>query len=146
MSSGLGGLDQCACKRGFFTLRDCGQGATTTCSVCSRRVCGEHLAPRVDVAVCAECAARQDEEAAGGAGAAGPPPGTAAAAGAVGLGPPLERLDPTSAAMRYRTRFYRNRNYSPMWWATPDPYWNDYGYRWYGDDIHDDDGGGFGDS
>lgn len=155
----LGGLDQCACKRGFFTLRDCGNAATTTCSICSRRVCDEHLAPRVDVKVCAECAARQEEEGAIGTGTGAPgtaapgvaglpggaPAGGAAAVGgAAGLGPPLERLDPTSRAVRFRTRYYRSRNYSPMWWGTNDPYWDSWAYRSYDDD--DDDGGGFGDS
>jgi hypothetical protein len=142
----LGGLDSCACKRGFFTLRDCANPATTTCGICSRRVCDEHLAPRVDAKVCVECAARQAEEgAAGGAAASATPPANfPGAAAAQGTGPPLERLDPTSAAVRWRTRYYRSYDYSPMWWGTYDPYWNDYGYRSYGDD--DDDGGGFGDS
>ena len=149
----VSGLDQCACKRGFFTLRDCGNAATTTCSICSRRVCDQHLAPRVDVKVCVECAARQEEEGAIGTGAATPgpaAPGVAGLPGGVlrpplrrGLGPPLERLDPTSAAVRYRTRYYRSRDYSPMWWGTYDPYWDNWGYRSYDDD---DDGGGFGDS
>jgi hypothetical protein len=133
----LGGLDTCACKRGFFTLRDCGNPATTTCSICSRRICDEHLAPRVDAKVCAECAAKQEEDAAAGA----PQPTTPD----YGLGPPLERLDPTSFALRRRRRYYRNYDYSPMWWGTYDPYWNDYDYRWYGDGG-DDDGGSFGDS
>jgi hypothetical protein len=159
----LGGLDPCACKRGFFTLRDCSNAATTTCEVCSRRVCDEHLAPRVDAKVCVECAARQAEEGAAGAqaeeGAAGaqaaaPAPGSAAVPtqqrdlGPPGPpAPPLQRLDPTSAAVRWRQRYYRSYDYSPMWWGTYDPYYNDYGYRWYGDDDDDDDdGGGFGDS
>jgi hypothetical protein len=125
------GLDQCACKRGFFTLRDCGKAASTTCSVCTRRVCDEHLAPRVQAQVCIECAAKQEEE-----GAVQPR--------VEGAEEPLHEF-PTSAAVRYRTRWYRSRDYSPMWWATPDPYWNDIGYRWYGDND-DDDRGGFGDS
>jgi hypothetical protein len=144
------GLDQCACKRGFFTLRDCGTAATTTCSLCSRRVCDEHLAPRIDTKVCVECAAKQEEGGTAGAyGAAGAaraqPGGPTASEQQPGLGPPLERLDPTSSAVRWRTSYYRNRDYSPMWWATYDPYWDDWGYRSYGDDD-DDDGGGFGDS
>lgn len=130
MSSGLSGLDRCACKRGFYTLRDCGNQATTTCSICSRRVCDEHLAPRVDAKVCVECAARQEEE------------GSAAPAPAVEQGPPLQRL--TGTAFSYRTRYYRSRGYEPIWWATYDPYWDDWGTRYYDDD--DDDGGGFSDS
>jgi hypothetical protein len=136
----LGGLDQCACKRGVFTLRDCGKAATTTCSICSRRVCDEHLAPRIDTKVCVECAARQEEE-----GTARPEQAASQAAAQAGLGPPLERLDPTDRAVRWRTRYYRSYDYSPIWWGTYDPYWDSWGYRSYGDDD-DDDGGGFGDS
>jgi len=133
----LGGLDPCACKRGFFTLRDCSNQATTTCSICSRRVCDAHLAPRVDAKVCVECAAKQEEE---GALAAQP-----SAAPQPALGPTLERLDPTSLAVRRRTRYYDTYDYSPMWWGTYDPFWDDYDYRWYGDGENDD-GGNFGDS
>ena len=56
------GLDTCACKRGFFTLRDCENAATATCDICSRRVCAKHLAPRVGATVCVECAAKQEED------------------------------------------------------------------------------------
>jgi hypothetical protein len=154
----LGGLDTCACKRGFFTLRDCTNPATTSCSICTRRVCDEHLAPRIDSRVCVECAAKQEEGTLGTTGPqAGQPgapgvPGQQQAPGAPGEpqmpahGPQLERLDPTSAAVRYRSRYYRSYNYEPMWWGSYDPYWNDYDYRWYGDDDDDDDGGGFSDS
>jgi hypothetical protein len=116
-------IDQCACKRGFFTLRDCGAAATTSCSLCTRRVCDEHLAPRVDARVCVECAAKQQEDVA------------------------LEsEAEPTFTAVRRRTSWYQSYDYSPMWWATSDPYWNASDYRWYGDGVDDDDGGGFGDS
>jgi hypothetical protein len=139
------GIDQCACKRGFFTLRDCGNTATSTCSICSRRVCDEHLAPRVDTKVCVECAAKQEE---GQAAAAQPEqpqiPGQPQQQG--GFGPPLQRLTPTSTAAFWRSRYYRRRDYQPMWWGTYDPFWDEYGYRWYDDDRDDDDGGGFSDS
>lgn len=147
------GLDMCACKRGFFTLRDCGNEATNTCSLCSRRVCDEHLAPRVDAKVCVECAAKQEEGQDPSQQSAGGQPDAAGALGAAGavpqrpgFGPPLEHLNPTSTAVFWRARYYRRRDYEPMWWGTYDPYWNDYGYRWYDDDRDDDDGGGFGDS
>ncbi len=116
-------IDQCACKRGFFTLRDCGAAATTSCSLCTRRVCDEHLAPRVDTRVCVECAAKQEESTV--------------------LGPDV---DPAREPVRYRTRWYRSYDYAPMWWATSDPYWGDTDYRWFGDGVDDDDGGGFNDS
>ncbi len=144
------GIDLCACKRGFFTLRDCSNEATNTCSLCSRRVCDEHLAPRVDAKVCVECAAKQEEgQAPGQQPPAGQPqaPGQQQPGDRPGFGPPLERMNPTGTAAFWRSRYYRRQNYDPMLWGTYDPFWNDYGYRWYDDDRDDDDdGGGFGDS
>ncbi|MDA0183151.1 hypothetical protein OJ997_22770 [Solirubrobacter phytolaccae] len=110
-------LDLCSCKRGFFTLRDCANSAVTSCSACSRRICAEHI---TQAGLCVECVAKRSEDAA---------------------------LDETSTtyAIRSRQRWYGSSNYSPVWWGTSDPYWNDTDYRWYeGND--DDDGGGFGDS
>src|SRR3954454_8764666 len=54
-------LDVCACKRGFFTLRDCGNPATTSCQLCTRRVCDENLALRVDTRECVESAVKREE-------------------------------------------------------------------------------------
>src|SRR3954463_9730876 len=54
-------LDVCACKRGFFPPRGCGHPAPPSCQLCTRRVCDDHLAPRVDTRVCVECAAKQEE-------------------------------------------------------------------------------------
>jgi hypothetical protein len=116
----------CACKRGFFTLRDCENPASVQCGICSRRVCEEHLAPRVDSKVCVECAATQKEQ------------------GAVRV-----QADPTDRGLpyRYRSRYYQDYDYQPMWWGSYDPYWSGYGYRWYDDPYDDDDdGGGFDDS
>jgi hypothetical protein len=123
----FGGLDLCACKRGFFTLRNCANGAVASCALCSRRVCADHLAPEN---VCVECAAKRDED----------------------LKDDPERIDlaPTRSAARYRRHWYGSSGYEPVYWATYDPYWGDTGYRWYDDpnvsDDYDDDGGGFDDS
>lgn len=138
------GLDRCACKRGFFTLRDCDRPATTTCDLCSRRVCDEHLAPRVQARVCVECAARQAEEAA----TPSEPPTGAPVVHRGGHGPEAV-VDPEQATVRtarYRRRYYDDHGYEPMWWASHDSYWAGDGYRWHDDDLDDDDGGGFGDS
>ena len=156
-------LDMCACKRGFFTLRDCGNPATTSCQLCTRRVCDQHLAPRVDTRVCVECSAKQEEgqtpaahpgqqAAAGAAGAAAaqqqaPAQQQAAARAALGQ-PDVEDEDAVLSReypYRYRRRYYSDWGYYPWWWGTYDPYYNDYGYRYF-DDDDDDDGGGFGDS
>ena len=154
-------IDTCACKRGFFTLRDCGNQATTSCDLCTRRICDEHLAPRVGARVCVECAAKQEEgqdptaAAAQAAGIPGgqpaqpvqpgqPPPGQARPA----IGPPQfdDEDEMREYPYRYRRRYYSDWGYYPWWWGTSDPYYNDYGYRYYDDDNDDDDGGGFGDS
>jgi hypothetical protein len=122
----LGGLDLCACKRGFFTLRNCTYPAVTSCVSCTRRICEDHMAPDN---VCVECAARRDEQADADA---------------------PERIDlaPTRSAARYRRHWYDSGGYEPVFWGTYDPYWNDTDYRWYDDPNADDtdDGGGFEDS
>ena len=114
----FGGLDLCACKRGFFTLRDCSHSATATCGECSRRICPEHLTA---AGSCVECAAKRDEDVA------------------------LDE-DVTGYAVRARHRWYRSGSYDPVYWGTSDPYWNDTDYRWFDGTGDDDDGGGFGDS
>lgn len=112
-------LDLCACKRGFFTLRDCANSATSSCSECTRRICPEHM---TNAGLCVECAAKRDED---------------------------ESLteQTTGYAVLSRHRWYRTGGYSPVYWGTSDPYWHDSDYRWYDDPgDNDDDGGGFSDS
>ena len=144
-------LDLCSCKRGFFTLRDCGNPATTSCELCTRRMCDEHMAARIGARVCVECAAKQEE---------GQDPAATAQAAGIG-GQPVQPVSPgqpqpgvqpgfdDEAEMReypyrYRRQYYSGFGYYPWWWGTSDPYYNDYGYRYFDDD--DDDGGGFADS
>jgi hypothetical protein len=129
-------LDMCACKRGFFTLRDCGNPATTSCQLCTRRVCDEHLAPRVDTRVCVECAAKQEE-------GKQPQPAQAAAVQRPAVDDEEEMVG-REYPYRYRRQYYSSYSYFPWWWGTYDPFYDDYGYRYFDDD--DDDGGGFGDS
>ncbi|WP_026912445.1 hypothetical protein [Patulibacter minatonensis] len=138
-------LDPCACKRGFFTLRDCERAATRTCDVCRRRICDEHRAPRVQATVCVECSARQAED-----DAVEPLVRTDGRPGVgpvnAGEGPQVVAPeDATASTARYRRRYYDRHGYEPMWWGTHDSTWSGDGFRWY-DDGTDDDGGGFGDS
>src|SRR3954466_12530865 len=101
----------CACKRGFFTLRDCENEATRTCNMCGRGICTDHLAPRVDAVVCVECAARQEEQA------------------ATGQTPVAEEIQdpapPTQAPYRLAPRIFPS-GYDPPFWGT-----------WYGDYYSD---------
>ena len=120
----------CACKRGFFTLRDCENEATGTCNMCQRAICTDHMAPRVDAVVCVECAARVEEQQ-----ATGPPPVEE------------EVVDParsTQARYRLRHRMY-SRGYDPPFWGTwYGDYYSDYDMRHFDDDDAYE--GGFGDS
>ena len=55
-------MTRCAVRRGFFTLRDCGDLAANTCMVCMRPVCAGHFTMRDGSVLCVECNAREDEE------------------------------------------------------------------------------------
>jgi hypothetical protein len=120
----------CACKRGFFTLRDCENESTGTCTMCGRGICTDHMAPRVDTVVCVECAARQEE------------------AQQTGAAIPDDSLqDPTrSTQMRHRMRYRTyQRGYDPPFWGTYyGDYYTDYDMRTFDDDDAYE--GGFGDS
>ena len=118
-------------------------------------MCDEHLAPRVGTRVCVECAAKQDEGQDPAAAAQPQQPGAAGTAASqqqarAAMGQPdVEDEDAILARdypYRYRRRYYSDWGYYPWWWGTYDPYYNDYGYRYFDDDRDDDDGGGFGDS
>lgn len=51
---------RCAVKRGFLTLRECGEPALATCSSCGRPTCAEHMVGvEADGPVCVECSASQ---------------------------------------------------------------------------------------
>ena len=119
--SAFGGLDLCACKRGFFTLRDCAN-------------------PPIDELH--ELHAADLRRAHDRAGHLRRVRGQARR----GRGAGRRTLDPRYA-VRYRHRWYRSSGYEPVYWGTYDPYWSDTDYRWYDEpDDDDDDGGGFGDS
>lgn len=108
-------MNRCACKRGFYTLRDCENAASASCNRCMRGVCAEHLSP--SGGMCVECAAREQQAF------------------------DMESF-PTGAVVGRRARWYQSRGYEPMWWGTRDPYYDDWNYRWYDDPDGDDDGDG----
>ncbi len=55
-------MNDCECKSGFYSLRDCGQPATAQCQVCNRAMCREHAAPQSLYAQCRDCWARQQQQ------------------------------------------------------------------------------------
>ncbi|HEX9983753.1 MAG TPA: hypothetical protein VGF69_10855 [Thermoanaerobaculia bacterium] len=52
----------CMARRGFLTLSDCGNPASTVCATCARPMCPEHLSPSSGFANCLDCGARATEE------------------------------------------------------------------------------------
>lgn len=55
-------MGTCMARRGFLTLSDCGNPATTMCSTCSRPMCATHLAPSSGFTQCLDCAATNPRE------------------------------------------------------------------------------------
>jgi hypothetical protein len=56
-------MNDCQCKSGFFSLRDCGQPAVGQCSVCQRAMCQVHGAAESTFTQCRDCWARSEQEA-----------------------------------------------------------------------------------
>jgi hypothetical protein len=110
-------METCKAKRGFFSLRDCGEPASKKCALCSRSMCTQHLSPGSGYSRCLDCDARSAEKAAVGA--------------PKGQKPPAEEplTDPTWP-YRYRSRYYRTSHYAPFYTGYYyDPYYNDYDLR-----------------
>jgi hypothetical protein len=50
-------MNTCAIRKGFLTLRNCGNPAARNCETCKRPVCTQHLASSSGFVNCLECAA-----------------------------------------------------------------------------------------
>ena len=50
-------MGTCMARRGFLTLSDCENMATTACSNCGRMMCPVHLSPTSGFSMCLDCAA-----------------------------------------------------------------------------------------
>jgi hypothetical protein len=125
-------IDRCRAKRGFFSLRDCGDPADAQCVDCKRPMCSLHRSPSSGYTRCLDCEARKP---------------VAEAVVADDLSDPVWPY-------RYRRRYYHSHHYSPTYVGRYyDNYYNDYDYRTFDSDMRrdrsfssDDSGTGFGDS
>ena len=54
-------MGTCMARRGFLTLSDCENPATTACSQCGRMMCPAHLSPSSGFSMCLDCAATQQQ-------------------------------------------------------------------------------------
>jgi len=50
-------MNQCAARKGFLTLSDCGEPAVTACANCGRPMCSAHLSTQSGFTMCLDCAA-----------------------------------------------------------------------------------------
>lgn len=122
----------CACKRGFFTLRNCEQAAVRNCGACGRPVCQEHLSGRLGMQSCVECAGRQQED--------------------TDYDPDLSPGFNPDWVFSSRHHYYTDSDYQPVSWGQGDSYYDSYDVRSFDTDlVRGDDSGGdsspdFGDS
>ena len=97
-------MEHCRAKRGFFSLRDCGEMAVKQCALCGRPVCSMHLSPQSGFSRCLDCEGRAAEK--GVLEAKKEPP------------PPDQPLTDRAWTYRYRDRYYTSSHYSPFYAGT----------------------------
>ena len=121
--------ERCRAKRGFFSLRDCGDPADAPCVDCKRPMCSLHRSPSSGFTRCLDCEARKPVAAAAAAA------GTAGAADAV----VAEDLNDPVWPYRYRRRYYHSHHYAPTYVGRYyDNYYSDYDYRTFDRDMRHD--------
>ena len=92
-------MERCRAKRGFFSLRDCGETASLQCATCGRWMCSQHMSPVSGYTRCLDCEGRQAEQQV--------------------LKPakpqPERPLDDPGWSYRYRNRYYGTSGYTPIY-------------------------------
>lgn len=121
---------ECAARRGFLTLRDCGQSAHQQCITCSRPMCSEHLSSASGYQECLDCFTKGEQS-------------------------KTVTDDDPAWAYRYRRDYYDSSSYHAIYLGSShDSYYDDLDVRSFDDDMNGgridaDDGAeaaGFGDS
>src|SRR5258706_6746625 len=106
-------MERCRAKRGFFSLRDCGEMVVKQCALCGRPVCSMHLSPQSGFTNCLDCEGRQAERTV--------------------TDRPLD--DPTWS-YRYRDRYYSSSRYAPVYTGIyHDSYYDRYDTRSFDSDM-----------
>lgn len=130
-------MGTCMARRGFLTLSDCENPATTACSNCGRMMCPVHLSPTSGFSMCLDCAAtvRTGEE------------GKEGKEGETG-----EQEYNEEWAAGYRNDYYSSTRYAPVYTGSHhDTYYDGQDVRSFDSEEQgivddDEDRGGFGDS
>jgi hypothetical protein len=112
-------MKSCQARRGFFSLRDCGERAVKQCAICTRQMCSSHLSPQSGFTRCLDCEGRAVEREVLSA-----PPRTD------------DALTDPAWAQRYRDRYYSRARYAPVYLGTyHDPYYDRYDTRSFDSDM-----------
>ena len=141
-------MQTCRARRGFFSLRDCGEAAVKQCALCARPMCSPHLSSRSGFTRCLDCEGRAVEK------------DVLASPGKKKDAPPPRRDEPlTDPAWthRYRDRYYSRTGYAPLYAGVYyDSYYDSYDTRSFDSSMAssgpsstlagDDSGTGIGDS
>ena len=121
-------MQTCRARRGFFSLRDCGDPAVKQCALCARPMCSPHLSPQSGFTRCLDCEGRAVEKDV----LATPETKKDAA-------PPRSVSDPlTDPAWtnRYRDRYYSRTGYAPFYaGGYNDSYYDRYDTRSFDSDM-----------
>jgi hypothetical protein len=101
-------MQTCRAKRGFFSLRDCGETSAKQCALCGRPVCSHHLSPQSGFSRCLDCEGRAGEKdvltTPGPKKKDAPPPP-----------PPDQPITDPAWSYRYRDRYYSQMHYAPLY-------------------------------
>lgn len=103
-------MNTCSIRKGFLTLRNCGNPAARNCETCNRPACSQHLSPSSGFAECLECAAGKIRDDTGDA-------------------------TTPEAAYRYRRRYYDD-GYTPIYYGAAASSYDDYDVRSFDADMN----------
>ena len=128
-------MQTCRARRGFFSLRDCGERAAKQCALCARPMCSPHLSPQSGFTRCLDCEGRAVEKDV----LATPGKKPATPAEKLNASPP----EPADAPLtdpawshRYRDRYYSRSGYEPFYFGTvSDSYYDNYDTRSFDSDM-----------
>jgi len=115
-------METCRARRGFFSLRDCGEMAVRQCILCGRPMCSPHLSPQSGFTRCLDCEGRAVEKdvlaTPGYRKDPAPPP------------PADQPLTDPVWPHRYRERYYSRTGYAPFYAGSyHDSYYDRYDTR-----------------
>jgi len=109
-------METCRARRGFFSLRDCGEMSVKQCALCGRPMCSQHLSPQSGFTRCLDCEGRAVEK--------------DVLAAPEKTKPADQPLTDPAWANRYREGYYSRSGYAPIYTGSYyDSYYDRYDTR-----------------